>query len=148
MRGTRLLALLGGVVALGGCTGVSGSYVAALPRPGDADVLGQDAAEFVASRLPPGATTLVLDPASGAGADVLQAALATALRRRGFAVQEGPVPADAHRLRTVVTSLDGGELLRLSLDGSTDAARFFARDAAGDLRPGGPFTMQQAEATP
>jgi hypothetical protein len=56
------------------------------------------------------------------------------------------VPARAHHLRYLVTSLDNGDLVRLTLDDATEGSRFFVRNTAGGLQSGGPFTVTQAEA--
>jgi hypothetical protein len=58
------------------------------------------------------------------------------------------VPAGAHTLRYWVTPLDGSSVLvRLMIDGRQQAARFFARNSAGNLQSGGPFTVMRTEAS-
>ena len=136
---------------LSGCAfGPNGSYVAPLQQPADANVLASGIAGFVAMRLPAASSTLVLDATpSDQASNSLTPALAAALRRRGFAIAEDgqPVPADAHRLRYLVTPLDNGDLVRLTLDGAVEGSRFFVRNTAGGLQAGGPFTVTQAETT-
>jgi hypothetical protein len=55
------------------------------------------------------------------------------------------VPANAHHVRYLITSLDNGDLARLTIDGTAEESQFFVRDDAGDLQPGGPITVTQAE---
>ena len=125
------------------------SYVADLQQPADAAVLADGMAAFVAGQLPARSSTVTLDPTlAGQAGNALTPALASALRHRGFAVAEGGQgqPAGAHRLRYIVTQLDNGDLVRLTLDGATEGARFFVRNAAGGLQSGGPYTVTQATA--
>lgn len=127
------------------------SYVAQLQQPADAEMLANGMAEFVAARLPAASTTLALDPTPSAQeGNAVTPALAAALRRRGFAIAESeqPAPAGAHQLRYLVSPLDAGLLVRLTIDQSTEGARFFAHDSAGALQSGGPTTVTQAEAAP
>lgn len=136
---------------LTGCAlGPNGSYVAQLQQPADAQVLANGMAAFVAMRLPAASSTVALDPTpSEQAGNALTPSLASALRRGGFAVAEDrqTVPSGAHRLRYLVTSLDNGDLVRLTLDGVTEGSRFFVRNSAGDLQSGGPFMVMQAEVT-
>ena len=153
IRPVRILPHAAAAVLLAACAAGTGgsSYVAPLQQPGDAEVLANAMAEFVAGRLPAAASTVAFapTPAEQAG-NAVTGAFASALRRRGFAVAEGgqPPPARAHRLRYLVTPMDNGNLVRLTIDDSTQGARFFARDPAGGLRSGGPYTVTQAENTP
>lgn len=124
------------------------SYVTQVQHPTDPFVLGHVVADFAALRLP-ARSAIALDPTpEDQAGNAVTPALARALRERGFAVVEGnqPAPAGAHRLRYLVTPLDNGDLVRLTLDGSTQGARFLVRNTAGGLQSGGPFTMTQAEA--
>jgi len=124
------------------------SYVTEVRHPSDPFVVGHVVAEFVAFRLPL-RSTVVLDPTpEDQAGNTVTPALTRELQGHGFAVVEGnqPVPAGAHRLRYLVTSLDNGDLVRLTIDGSTEGARFLVRNTAGGLQSGGPFTMTQAEA--
>lgn len=128
-----------------------GSYVGPLQQPGDAEALAGAMAEFVADRLPAASSTVTFDPTPRDQAgNTVTAALTFALRRRGFAVDEGgqPAPAGAHQLRYLVTPMDNGTLLRLTIDENTRGSRFFARDAAGQLRAGGPYTVTLAASAP
>jgi hypothetical protein len=135
---------------LAGCTlGPDTSYVAELQQPADAEILVNGMAAFVAMRLPAASSTVVLDPTpSDQVRNSLTPALTAALRRRGFAVAEDgqAVSAAVHHLRYLVTSLDNGDLVRLTLDGAIEGSRFFVRNTAGGLQSGGPFMVTQAEA--
>ena len=128
-----------------------GSYVGPLQQPGDAEALAGAMAEFVADRLPAASSTVAFDPTPRDQAgNTVTVALTSALRRRGFAVDEGgqPVAGGAHRLRYLVSPMDGGALLRLTIDENTRGSRFFVRDAAGQLRFGGPYTITLAGSAP
>ena len=135
---------------LTGCAlGPDSSYVAQLQQPADAEILADGIADFVAMRLPAASTTVALDPTpSDQASNSLTPALIAVLRRRGFAVAEDgqAAPAGVHHLRYLVTSLDNGDLVRLTLDGAAEGSRFFARNTAGGLQSGGPFMVIQAEA--
>lgn len=131
-----------------GCAiGPNVSFVSGVQRSSDARVLGRGVAEFAAARLPDGGTIALDPPISGQAGNAVTPVLTAALRRRGFGVVEGkaPAPPGAHRLRYLVTPLDNGDLVRVTLDGSTSGARFFARNTAGGLQAGGPYTVTQAE---
>lgn len=137
-------------VLLSACTiGSNTSYVAPLRQSADAQVLADGMAEFVAMRLSGGASTVVLDPTpSDQVGNVLTASFAAVLRSRGFAVADGTqaMTVGAHHIRYLVTPLDNGDLVRVTIDSNAEGSRFFARNTAGGLQAGGPFTMTQAEA--
>jgi hypothetical protein len=137
--------------SLAGCAlGPNNSYVAQLQQPADAEVLADGMADFVALRLPATSSTVVLDPTpSDQAGNTLTLALTAALRRGGFAVAADgqTVSAGVHHLRYLVTPLDNGDLVRLTLDDATEGSRFFVRNSAGGLQLGGPFMVTQAEAS-
>jgi hypothetical protein len=137
---------------MSGCAvGPDSSYVAPLRQPADAETVADDIAAFVAMRLPATSSTVALDPTplSQAG-NAVTPALAAALRHRGFGVAEATqaAPPGAHRLRYLVTSLDNGDLVRLTLDDNAEGSRFFVRNTAGGLQSSGPFMVTQVEAVP
>ena len=138
------------LAALAACTvGPNTSYVAQLQQPADVDALANGTAEFVSMRLPAASSTVVLDPTpSGQSGNAFTTAFASALLRSGFAVAEDgqPGPAGAHHVRYLVTPLDNGDLVRLTIDGRTEGSRFFVRNTVGGLQAGGPFNMTQTEA--
>lgn len=122
------------------------SYVGRLDTPADAQMLAAGMVDFVAAQLPAASSTVVLDPTpTDQAGNALTPAFAAALRDRGFAVAD-TMQVDApsvHQIRYLVTPLDNGELVRVSIDGSAEASRFFVRNTAGDLQAGGPFTIRQ-----
>ena len=84
-------------------------------------------------------------PSDQAGNDLTPVFVA-ALRDRGFAVADARQAgaSGAHHIRYLVTRLDNGDLVRVSIDGGAmEASRFFVRNTAGDLQAGGPFTVRQ-----
>lgn len=128
--------------------GPNTSYVAPL-QAADAQVLANGMAEFVAMRLPAASRPVILDPIpSDQAGNSLTPAFASALRLYGFAVAgDGQtVRPGAHHVRYLVTSLDNGDLVRLTIDGSTQGSRFFVRNSIGGLQAGGPFTVLEAGA--
>jgi hypothetical protein len=137
---------------LAGCALEPGSsYVAQLQQPADAEILADGIAGFVAIRLPAASSTVELDPTpSDQAGNSLTPALTAALRHRGFAVAEDRQPGSVgvHHLRYLVTSLDNGNLVRLTLDDGAEGSRFFVRNTTGELQPGGPFMVTQTEAAP
>ena len=146
IRPAHLLASLLACASLAACAGgPGGSYVASLTAPADAQTLASGIADFMASSLPAAATTLALEPPSPEqSGNALTPVLADALRRRGFATVDAgdaEVPPGARRLRYRVTPMDGGDLVRLTLDGGAiQGNRFFARNRAGV-----PFTVLGVE---
>ena len=151
IRPAHLLASLLACAGLTACAGnPAGSYVAPLTAPADAQTLAVGIADFMASSLPAAATTLALEPPSPEqSGNALTPVLADALRRRGFATVDSgdtAAPPGARRLRYQVTPMDGGDLVRLTIDGGAiQGNRFFARNRAGHLQAGGPFTVLGVE---
>lgn len=151
IRPVNLLASLLACASLAACAGnPAGSYVAPLTVPADAQTLAAGIADFMASSLPAASTTLALEPpAPEQSGNALTPALANALRRRGFATVDAnadAVPPGARRVRYRVTPMDGGDLVRLTIDGGAiQGNRFFARNPAGTLQAGGPFTVLGVE---
>ena len=143
------LAALSSLVAC--ALGTDNSYVSQVDTPADAQVLAAGMVVFVAAQLPAASSTVVLDPTPSDQADnALTPAFVAALRDRGFAVaDEGQASASGtHHIRYLVTPLDNGDLVRLSIDDGAQASRFFVRNSAGGLQAGGPFMVRQmAEAT-
>jgi hypothetical protein len=131
------------IVLLAGCAATGGSYVDGSFAPTDAATLATDMTAFIKSNLPPASSTLVLDPPpAGQASNALTPAFAASLRQAGFAVALAATPG-AHRIRYLVTPLEGGTLVRLTIDG-TEASRFFTRDPAGGLQARGPFMVREA----
>jgi type IV secretion system protein TrbH len=148
IRSARLAIPCLATLATGCALSPNNSYVAPLQQPADAEILATGLAEFVALRLPAASSTVALDPTPPDQPDsALTPALAAGLRRHGFAVADGgqQVAGSVHHLRYLVTPLDNGDLVRLTLDDAIEGPRFFARNTAGGLQPGGPYTVTQAE---
>ena len=150
-RPAQLLASLLACAGLSACAGSpTSSYVTPLAAAADAQTLAVGISDFMASSLPAASTTLALEPpASDQSGNALTPALADALRRRGFATLDAggdAVPSGLRRLRYWVTPMDGGDLVRLTIDGGAiQGNRFFARNTAGFLQAGGPFTVLGVE---
>ncbi|HEV2405513.1 MAG TPA: hypothetical protein VGR88_08680, partial [Ktedonobacterales bacterium] len=100
--------------------GPGNSYVGRVDTRADAQVLAGDMADFVAGQLPAASSSVVLDPTPSdqAGND-LTPALVAALRDRGFAVADARQggASGAHHIRYLVTRLDNGDLVRVTIDG-------------------------------
>lgn len=66
-------------------------------------------------------------------------------RQKIFAIADGKQAdkAGIPHLRYLVTPLEDGLLVRLSIGDRTQATRFFARNSAGSLQAGGPFMVRQ-----
>ena len=146
-RTLRRALSLAAVSSLAACAlGPGSSYVSQVDTPADAQVLAADMVVFVAAQLPAASSTVVLDPTpSGQADNALTPAFVAALRDRGFAVagEEPASTSGAHHIRYLVTPLDNGDLVRLSIDDGAQASRFFARNSAGGLQAGGPFMVRQ-----
>ena len=137
------------LLSLAGCAvGPDQSFVSESTAPPDAEVLAGGIAEFVGYRIPSGGKVTLAPMAFEQAADSVTLVLRAEFEHQGLTV----VPADkaganVHRLRYLVTELDGGMLVRVTLDGAATGARYFARNTAGALQPAGPYTVNTAEAT-
>lgn len=145
------LILIGFGLGLAACAlDPNGSYVGLIERPEDAAVLASGITAFVSAKLPAASSTVVLDATpADQSSNALTPALAESLRRAGFAIADSGQtgPNATHHLQYVVTPLDTGSLVRLLLDDRTSATRLFVRNTSGELQPGGPFTVTQADAS-
>lgn len=132
------------LLLLAGCASTSGSWVDGNSfAAADTATLASDMTTFVKTVLPPGSSTLVLDPPpSEQASNELTPVFADSLRQAGFAVAPAATP-EAYRIRYLVTPLDGGTLVRLTV-GGTQAARLFVRDSSGGLQARGPFMVREA----
>jgi hypothetical protein len=147
--GVLSLGLLAAISVSGCAIGPNTSYVGTIGQPVDGEAVATAMAEFVSMSLPGAPGVLLLDPTpSDQASNALTPSFASALRRCGFTIGGGSQSLDgnAHRIRYLVTPLDSGVLARLTIDGTTEGSRFFARNSGGSLQPGGPFTVTQAEA--
>ena len=147
----RSVAALIAAATLSGCAiDPDVSYVGPLSAPNDANVLAFEITEFTVMRLPAAQTVLVLDPTpDDQASNTLTPLLTDDLHRRGFAIADtSGATSTSHHLRYVVTPLDGGDLMRVTLDGgSVEASRYFVRNTAGTLQAGGPFAIRTQEAS-
>jgi len=116
-RLVTVLVMAGSVAAC--ALGSGSSYVDRVVTPADAKVLAGAMAEFVAGRLPAGSSAVILDPTpSEQAANALTPAFVAALRDRGFAVADASQVGapHTHRIRYLVTRLDNGNLLRVTIE--------------------------------
>jgi len=144
------LSLLAAALLAACATGMDASYVGRLSGPDDVHTLAVGMAEFVSMELPAASSTVALDPTPPEQANnTLTPAFGAALRSHGFAMADatGGAAPSAHHLRYWVTPLDNGDLVRLSIDGRAEGARFFVRNTYGALQSGGPFTVRQLAAS-
>ncbi len=134
-------------LALAGCAvGPDQSFVAKIPAQADAEVLAAGVAEFVGYRIPSGGKVALAPMAFEQATDSVTPILQAEFEHQGLTVVPADeAAADVHRLRYLVTELDGGALVRVTLDGAATGARYFARNPAGALQPGGPYTVNTAE---
>jgi len=100
-------------------------------------------AGYVSQKLPAASSTVLLETPAGRW-DPVKPALTTDLSSRGFAIANAAHPGNAHRISYLVSPLDGGVLIRISIDGADQASEFLARDTAGKLEAGGPYTVREA----
>jgi hypothetical protein len=123
----RVLPLIA-AVSLAACALDSGtSYVAQVETPADGKALADGMVEFVAARLPAASSTVVLDPTpADQASNALTPAFVAALRDRGFAVADGRQAdtAGAHHIRYLVTPLDNGDLVRVTIAPKPHASSF------------------------
>lgn len=125
---------------LGACASSSKRSLDTIP-PADAAQLALDAAAYVADELPPASSTLSIPP-TPAESNNLNAAMAQALRDRGFAVFDGSEPDPAgHRLVASADLFDAGYILRLELDGVL-VTRLYSREPNADLEPSSVFAKR------
>jgi hypothetical protein len=138
------------VICVSGCAlGPNTSYVGEFGQPVDAQAVATAMAELVSMSLAGAPGVLALDPTPfDQAGNTLTPSFAAALRRSGFTIGDGSrsLAGTMHRVRYLVTPLDNGVLARLTIDGTTEGAQFFARNAGGSLQPGGPFTVRRVEA--
>ena len=137
----RALPFVAGL-ALSACAMQPDSYVGTVGGPSEAQTIANGITDFAAAHLSPG--KLVLAPIPGDQAqNAVTPALVRSLQAAGFTVEAKP-DKDAHALQYVVTPLDTGDLLRITLDQDIMGARFFTNDG-GRLIADNPFTVRIAD---
>lgn len=136
---------------LASCAAVNprASFVAGKLAASDADVLAASSAEHFRTVFPAAKSSIALEtPVAGQDRNAFAVSLDAELRRYGYAVSanapSSPAPADAIRVRYVVSPLDAGLVLQLQY-GRTEAARYFARDSSGVLVPASPYTVKEVK---
>lgn len=130
MRNLILLGMLG-LAACSGSAWPNGSVVQGV-SPDDAKVLAPEIASYLQTALP-SHSALALDLANP---DPIAYALVPQLQNDGFTRADS-----GHHVKYVADPTSGGYLLRISVDSTFGASRFFVRNTAGQLQPGGPLTV-------
>ena len=128
-------------LALGGCaTSRPASYVAA-GTPRDNEVIATAICRYLGDALPPGRTTVVIEPAKS-GNVALLGLLGADLRALGFGVAEPTSDAiNAVPVRLLLTSSFGGYVARVDY-GNQQVGAFFGRDPSGSLQASLPFVRR------
>ncbi len=142
----RVLSTLACALALSGCAGLHSKPVQDAVGGPDALSVGAAVADYIAGVLPPAASTIRLEaPAAQLEASAqVDAAVAAALRDRGYAVAEGGDGLVGHALGIAASPFEDGVIVQLVLDGEP-AARLLRRDAAGALSAWSPVTVQRRQ---
>lgn len=128
-------------LSLSGCASgwPAGSYVE-MSAPTDAPVLASSIAGYVTMEVPAGGKVALANSprsaAKGGAGRVLASAVRSELSRDGLVV----VPSGGAVVSYVVMPLGDGLLLRV-LVGAGGSSRYFVRDDAGLLEPGGPLMV-------
>jgi hypothetical protein len=132
-RAILALPLLLAPLLLAACGGSwpSGTYVRSVSEA-DAPVLAEAVADCLSDTIP---SRQDVKPAASSG-DPIAPLLDPYLARVGFTVASTGLPVSY-----VVTPLDDGVLLRISVDNREGATRFFKRSANGVLAAAGPTTV-------
>lgn len=133
---------VGLALALGGCViAPPASYVAS-STPRDNQVIATAICGYLSDALPPGRTTVIIEPAVS-GDPALLGLVGADLRARGFGVA-GPKsgPINAVPLRLLLTPNFGGYVARVDY-GSQEVGTFFGRDISGNLQASSPFVRRE-----
>ncbi len=128
----------------GGCASLQPSMVSyvGVTDLHDVSYVASAITTYVATKLPPSSSTVLLEQPPG-GWDPVTPELRDELRSRGFTMADAAHPAGAHTLSYIATPFEGGMLVEISIDGA-QASQFLARDSAGKLEAGGPYTVREA----
>lgn len=142
----RALSTVACVLALSGCVGLNPKPVQDAVGGPDAVSVGAAVADYIASVLPPAASTVRLEgaPTPLEASAQVDAAVAAALRDRGYAVAEGADDVRGHALGIAASPFEDGVIVQLVLDGEP-AARLLRRDATGVLSAWSPVTVQRRQ---
>jgi hypothetical protein len=134
---------VGLALGLAGCaTMPSTASVVTANSSSDDQVIATAISSYLGSTLPPGRTTLIIQPVA-AGSSPLLDQLSVDLRAKGFGVTAPNSGAPGDSVRLVVATAFGGYVVRLDYGGQ-EAGTFFGRDSTGQLQPGSPFVVREA----
>jgi len=133
---------IGIALGLAGCATMPNASVVTTSSPADDQVIAAAVSSYLGSTLPPGRTTLIIQPVTSGGSPLLDQ-LSADLRAQGFGVAGPASGAAGDCLRLVVASAFGGYVARLDYGGQK-AGTFFGRDDTGQLQPGTPFVVREA----
>jgi hypothetical protein len=95
--------------------------------------LGREVAGYVATTLPPGSAVHV----ARAGTDDQVASVASPILSQSGYTND----TQAHEVTYVAQPVDGGMMLRVSIDNAQGASKFFSVDQTGGLASAGPLTV-------
>jgi hypothetical protein len=111
----------------------------------DATQIAGAVVALVAERVPPkGGELIAIAPATGTTGKEVQALLGKELERHGYRLAKTEAtPAEAHRLRYLITKYGGGYVLRVTLDGA-EATTAFSRLGGGRLVAGASLAVREA----
>ena len=111
----------------------------------DAGQIAGSVAALVVERVPfEGSKLIAIATATGATGKQVEALLGKELEQHGYnlATTESP-PAEAHRLRYLITKCGSGYALRVTLDGA-EATTAFSRMTGGQLVTSAPLAVREA----
>jgi hypothetical protein len=143
MKGPRGLVLgIGLALGLAGCaTMPNTSVVTATNSPSDDQVIATAVSSYLGTALPPGRTTLIIEPVQYGSSPLLDQ-LGADLRARGFGVTDPKAGATGDTVRVIVGSAFGGYVVSLDFNGQ-EAGTYFGRDVTGALQPSTPFVVRE-----
>ena len=126
----------------------SSSYVGGSMSDADAGVIAEAITSFVQTHVPAASSTVTVDPATvaiGGGLKSPLPGLVTSdLRKAGYGVAApGVTVPGAHTVRYLVSPLDGGLLLRVTVD-QIQGSQVFETTAQGMLAAASPVTQTRS----
>jgi hypothetical protein len=143
MKSPRALVLgIGLALGLAGCATMPNASVVTTNSSSDDQVIASAISSYLGSTLPPGRTTLIIQPVASGSSPLLDQ-LSVDLRAQGFGVTGPTSGATGDSVRLIVATAFGGYVVRLDY-GSQEAGTFFSRDVTGHLQPSSPFIVREA----
>ena len=126
----------------------SSSYVGGSMSNADADVIAAAITSFVQAHVPAASSTVAIDPATvaigGGLTSPLPGLVTSDLRKAGYGVAApGVTVPGTHTVRYLVSPLDGGLLLRVTVD-QAQGSQVFGTTAQGMLAAASPITQTGA----